>query len=91
MKITYDLETLPERKSNGKKSEEVLAIQAFLACSQKNMCIEYDDESTVKRRYDAIRNWRRTNGLQAIFDLYRVKKCIYIVNLKRNEKKGRCS
>ena len=31
MKITYDLPTLPQRKGNGgKKSEEVLALIAFL-------------------------------------------------------------
>ena len=40
MKITYDIKDLPERKGNGgRKSEELLALIAFLADGQKkNMC-----------------------------------------------------
>ena len=45
MKITYDLEFLPERWRT-KTSEEVLALKAFLAGKQKNMCIQYEDEAT---------------------------------------------
>ncbi len=36
MKISYDLAALPERRNGGKESEEVTAIKAFLAGTQKN-------------------------------------------------------
>ena len=39
MKITYDLEFLPGRRRT-KEGEEVLALKAFLAGKQKNMCIQ---------------------------------------------------
>ena len=83
MNITYDLEHLPERKSGGKESEETIALKAFLAGKQRNMCIEYDDEHSAKRRYDTLRNFRRTNKLQERFDIYRVEKCVYIIKTKK--------
>ena len=49
MKISYDLAALPERRRGLKESEEVTAIKAFLAGTQKNMCFEYDDEKEAKR------------------------------------------
>ena len=36
MKISYDLAALPERRRTSKESEEVTAIKAFLAGTQKN-------------------------------------------------------
>lgn len=74
MKITYNLEALPERGAfrGFARSEEVQALVAMLADnSQKNMCIEYDDEITAKRRYDTLRGYRLNNKLQEVFDLYR--------------------
>lgn len=73
MKITYNLSTLPEKsRSFGSKCEEVQALIAFLADSeQKNMCISYDDEKESKRRYDTLRNYRTSNKLAEVFDLYR--------------------
>lgn len=85
MKITYDLPTLPQRKGRaGGKSEETLALIAFLAEGQKkNMCIEYDTEKEAKRRYDTLRNYRNTNKLQEVFDIYRVEKQVVIVKTKK--------
>ena len=40
MKISYDLAALPERRRGLKESEEVTAIKAFLAGTQKNMCFD---------------------------------------------------
>ena len=37
MKIMYDVEHLPERKTGGKESQELLALKAFLAGTQRNM------------------------------------------------------
>ena len=85
MKITYDIKDLPERKGNGgRKSEELLALMAFLADGQKkNMCIEYDTEPEAKRRYDTLRNYRRVNKLQEVFDIYRAEGKVYIVKTKK--------
>lgn len=90
MKITYDLPTLPQRKgSAGRKSEETLALIAFLADSQKkNMCIEYEEEKEAKRRYDSLRNYRGTNKLQEVFDIYRVEKQVVIVKTKKTARRG---
>lgn len=88
MKITYDLEHLPEKGGGGKECEETIALKTFLAAGQKNMRIEYDEEKLAKRRYDTLRNFRRTNILQAVFDIYRKEMCIYIVKLKKAAKKG---
>ena len=97
MKISYDLAALPERRRAMKESEEVTAIKSFLAGKQKNMCFEYEDEKTAKRRYDTVRNFRLHKNLKAVFDLYRHGKCIYILRLKKTgtpgtrEKKGAAS
>ena len=83
MKITYDLEFLPERRNNVRENEEVTAIKAFLAGAHKNMCFEYDSEKEAKRRLDAVRNFRSQHKLQEIFDLYRIENCIYILRTKK--------
>lgn len=90
MKITYDLTDLPQRKgSAGRKSEETLALIAFLADGQKkNMCIEYEEEKEAKRRYDSLRNYRGTNKLQEVFDIYRVEKQVVIVKTKKTARRG---
>lgn len=85
MKITYDLEHLPERWNGAKESEEVAAIKVFMAGQQKNMCFEYDTPAEAKRRYDTVRNFRLTHKLQEVFDLYCKDQCIYIL---RTKKKG---
>lgn len=88
MKITYDLSVLPERRRGSKESEEVTAIKAFLAGTQKNMCLEYDSEKEAKRRYDTVRSFRINHKLQEVFDLYRYEKCIYILRLKKKGAPG---
>lgn len=91
MKITYDIKDLPERRGRaGGKSEETLALIAFLADSQKkNMCIEYDTEKDAKRRYDTLRNYRNTNKLQERIDVYRVDNAVYVVKTKKAAGRGR--
>ena len=75
MKISYDVQALPERKrALGKRSEEVLALIAFLATPKKNMVIEYsgpDAEKECKKKYDTIRGYRLANKLADVFDVYR--------------------
>lgn len=88
MKITYDLDVLPARKGHSGKSEETLALIAFLAGKQKNMKIEYEDPKECKRKYDTLRSYRRTAGLQEVFDLYAVDNCIIIIRTKKPGKKN---
>lgn len=88
MKISYDLEVLPPRKGPpGGRSEETLALIAFLAGKQKNMKIDYEDPKECKRRYDTLRNYRRVNKLQEVFDLYTVDSSIVIIKTKKPGKK----
>lgn len=59
MKITYNLQVLPQRKNSRKDSEETTALKAFLADSEKkNMVFEYDTPQEAKKRYDSMRNYR---------------------------------
>lgn len=83
MKISYDLEHLPERRNGVRESEEVTAIKAFLAGQQKNMCFEYEDEEQAKRRYGTVRNFRIHHKLREVFDVYRNEKCICILRIKK--------
>lgn len=85
MKITYNVEHLPERKrSGGKESEEVSALKSFLADGQqRNMVIEYDDAKEAKKRYDSLRNFRNANKLQGVFDMYRADRLVCIVKAKK--------
>lgn len=86
MKITYDLEFLPERRRT-KEGEEVLALKAFLAGKQKNMCIQYEDEALCKRRYDSLRAFRTAHQQQDVFDLYRRENCVYILRQKKDSRR----
>jgi hypothetical protein len=85
MKIMYDVEHLPERKSGGKESEELLALKAFLAGTQRNMVIEYEEENSAKSRYNALRKFRSDNKLQDVFELYRREKVICIIRSKKRK------
>ena len=78
MKITYDLEFLPERRRT-KDGEDLLALKAFLAGRYENMCIQYEDEALCKRRYDSLRAFRTAHQQQDVFDLYRRESCVYIL------------
>lgn len=88
MKIAYDVTHLPERKVQRKDSEEIEAIKGFLAGPQKNMIFTYDDARQAKRRYDALRGYRKNHKLDDVFDCYRVDCEICIIKTK---KKGRPS
>lgn len=86
MKISYDLIHLPERKYQRQDSEEIVALKVFLAGPQRNMVIEYEEPKKAKRRYDALRGYRKNHKLEDVFDCYRVDHQIVITKTK---KKGR--
>lgn len=84
MKITYNVEHLPERKRIGKEKEETLALKAFLADkAKKNMVIEYDDAPAAKRSLDSLRNFRAANKLQPVFEIWRNGKSVCIIKTKK--------
>lgn len=90
MKIKYDVK-LPEKAAKGsKKSDEVIAIEAFLKMrDKKNMCFEYESEDEAKRKRGTIQAHKRKKGYKEIYDVLLDGACIYIVRLKMPEaKKG---
>lgn len=86
MKITYDLEFLPERRRT-KDGEDLLALKAFLAGKYENMCIQYEDEALCKRRYDSLRAFRTAHQQQDVFAPYRRDDCIYILRQKKDSRR----
>lgn len=86
MKITYDLEFLPER-GRTKDRGDLLALKAFLAGKYENMCIQYEDEALCKRRYDSLRAFRTGHQQQDVFDLYRRENCVYILRQKKDSRR----
>ena len=83
MKITYNLQVLPERTTR-RDNEETTVIKAFLADGEKrNMVFEYDTPEEAKKRYDSMRNYRNTNKLQDIYDVWRSDALICIVKTKK--------
>lgn len=90
MKISYDLDDLPQRKAQqGVKSEDTLAVIAFLADGKRrNMKIAYDTEKECRTRCKSLRRWRNNHALQEVFDIYAVDACIVIVKLKKSGGRG---
>lgn len=88
MNIKYNVQ-LPERKSNyvGRKSDETIAIEGFLLGKMKNMCFEYDTDEEAKKKLSVVQANRRKNKHQKVYDVYRVKNCIYVVRLADAKKK----
>ena len=63
MKITYNLQVLPQRKNSRKDSEETTALKAFLADSEKkNMVFEYDTPQEAKKRYAELPQRQQAPG-----------------------------
>lgn len=84
MKITYNLQVLPQRKNSRKDSEETTALKAFLADGEKrNMVFEYDTPEEAKKRYGSMRNYRCANKLQDIYEMWRSDTLICIVKTKK--------
>lgn len=90
MIITYDV-TIPPRNAfnGGMKSEEVLAIEAFLEGTQKNMCFTYDDDAEAKRKLSTISGWRKRYPQSDLIDSFRSGSRIFIVRLSPKEVRER--
>lgn len=78
---------LPPKKANtyGKKSDERIAIEAFMQSSHKNMCFEYDTNIEAKKKLSSINATRRQKKETEIYEVYRVDKCVYIVRMEQEK------
>ena len=87
LNIRYNVQ-LPERKEfrGGVKSDETIAIEAFIKGKMKNMCFEYETCDEAKRKIASIRSFRRKHSYRDVYDAYRSENCIYIVRLDKDRK-----
>lgn len=87
MEIKYNVQTPPKKAfAGGAKSEEVKAIEDFLASGNvKNMCFEYETAKQAKSKLSTISSHKRKYNEKNAkgYDAYRVDNCIYIVRLKK--------
>ena len=90
MQITYDVK-LPEVRKHfgGTKSEEVLAIEAFIQGTAKNMCFSYDDVKMARRKLSTLSSFKKNNKFGNLIDYFRDDERIYIVRLSPAEVKSR--
>lgn len=89
MKINYDVKLPPRSYFGGTrtKSEETIAIDAFLEGAQKNMEFQYDTPDEAKKRLGSIQGSRRKSENGVLYDLYRSGSSLYIVRLSPAEVK----
>lgn len=80
--------TWPKKKARvGKKSDEAIAIEAFLMMTdKKNMCFTYKSEDDAKKKCSTIRSYRRTNNHKELYDVMRSDNCIYIIRIMPDKK-----
>ena len=77
-----------KRKCIGQKSDEVIALESFLATKKmKNMRIEYDTEEEAKKKLPNLQSYRRTKGLKEQIEIFQVEANIYIVRLEKGKEK----
>lgn len=71
------------------KSEETIAIEAFLANEPKaeNMCFEYDSYEEARKKANSLYSYRSRYNLKGVLDIKRNKNQIFIIRLSQ---KGRC-
>lgn len=74
------------------KSEETIAIEAFLTNEPKakNMCFEYESQEEAKRKANSISAYRNRHNLKDVYGVQRNKNLIYIIRLPQKAQKGRC-
>lgn len=88
MKLSYNVKLPPKKEySGGKKSDERIAIEAFLQSTHKNMCFEYDTDKEAKSKLASINTARRQKKETEFYETYRIDKCIYIVRKQKGEPK----
>lgn len=88
MQLHYNVKLPPKKETkHGQKSDERIAIEAFMQSTHKNMCFEYDTSMEAKKKLSMINAARRSKNETDIYDTYRIDKCVYIV--RQEKKKGK--
>lgn len=85
MNVSYNV-SLPERKNPRAKSDETIAIEAFLGMKMENMCFEYDTADEAKKKFQCVQYNRRKNEQQKVYEAFRDVNKVYIVRLKGGKK-----
>ena len=80
MNISYNV-FVPERPARwGQKSDEALAIEAFIITKgKKNMCFEYETKDEAKKKLSGISAYKRKKSHADLYDAFRIENRIYIV------------
>lgn len=87
MQLRYNVKLPPKKETRyGQKSDERIAIEAFIQSSHKNMCFEYDTSAEAKKKLSTINATKRSKNEADIYDTYRVDRCVYVV--RKEKKKG---
>lgn len=88
MQLRYNVKLPPKKEAKyGKKSDERIAIEAFIQSNHENMCFEYDTSAEAKKKLSTINATRRSKNEADIYDTYRVDQCVYVV--RKEKKKGK--
>lgn len=85
MKISYNADAAIIRPAHvAKKSEEMIAVAEFVDSANQNICFEYDDADTARKKRNNIATHARRDGLN-VKALLRDNKVIVIRNKKKTE------
>lgn len=85
MKISYNADASLVRPVHvSKKSEEMIAIEEFLGSENQNICFEYDDADTARKRRNNVATHARRAGLN-VKALLRDNRVVVIRNEKKTE------
>lgn len=86
MQIRYNVKLPPKSNFYGsKKSDERIAIEAFLEASYDNMAFEYDMKEEAKKKQQAIREMRRRYKETELYESYRVDRAVFVVRTKKGK------
>lgn len=70
----------PRKKFTGwQKSDEVIAIEGFLAGKMKNMCFTYETAAEAKSKLSTVRSYQKRMNHNNVYDVYRNENCLYVV------------
>lgn len=87
MGLLYNVKLPPKKAGNhGKKSDERIAIEAFMQSAHKNMCFQYETSQDAKKKLSTINAARRDKKETEFYEAYRVDNCVYIVRREKEKK-----
>lgn len=80
MKISYDVR-IPEAAKLGRTPcVEVETILDFLESSHKNLCLEYENTETARKKVGNLRSWKKNNKRDDV-GIYRMEQLVFVEKL----------